>query len=149
MRDGAHTHHGSGGAGLAGAVLAALVVAACSGAIAAAFTALVHLLLIVLAVLVGLAIAGGIVAAASTRLRRVRREHWLDAARSAAVSGQAPTASLPVRELAALHAEIAGLRQQLTDRPYADGGYHQHLHFHAADPDSVRRTIKSNGGDAR
>jgi hypothetical protein len=149
MRDGAHTHHGTGGAGLAEAVLAALAVAACSGAIAAAFTALIHLLLIILAVITCLAITCGILAAATTRLRRDRRESWLTAARSTDVPAQR-AASRPVHELAALQAEVASLRQQLT-RPEAsqpDRGYHQHLHFHGTDLESVLRTIGQNGGDA-
>lgn len=124
-------------------------VAACSGAIAAAFTALIHLLLIVLAVIAGLAIVCGILAVATTQLRREHRERWLTAARSASRAGQVATASLPARELAALHAEIAGVRHQLTTRPQADGAYHQHLHFHGADPEIVLRTIESSRGDAR
>jgi len=108
MKDGAHTHHNhSSGSGIWLAVITGLVLAASSGAIAAALTELVRPLLIVLAVTAGLAITACLIVAVRHRRPRPRKPSTL----RPAVIVAAPDQSR--REIAALRAELASLRQQV------------------------------------
>lgn len=108
MKDSADTHHHhDSGAGLWLAVLIGLVLVASSGAIAAALTELVRLLLIVLAVTAGFSITTCLILAVRYRQPRPR----IRAVSRPAVIVQPADQSR--REIAALRSELVTLRQHV------------------------------------
>ena len=108
MKDGAHTHHNhSSGSGIWLVIVLVVVLVGSASAITAFLAEMVRVLLLVLAVTAGLGISAGLVVLARHRPDRQPRLRVTHPPAITAMQDQ------PRREVAALRAELASLRQQV------------------------------------